>query len=66
MQKCLWIVEAPMTPVIENFCPEIAPEIFKTHVKEVTKVRGKILLTDAEIVVSGGKGMKGPENWGPL
>jgi len=25
-----------------------------------------VLLTDAEIVVSGGRGMKGPENWGGL
>ena len=24
------------------------------------------MLTDAEIVVSGGRGMKGPENWGPI
>lgn len=28
-----------------------------------SKVTGKIPLTEAEIVVSGGRGMKGPENW---
>jgi electron transfer flavoprotein alpha subunit len=39
---------------------------FKTQVTDVSKVTGKILLTDAEIVVSGGRGMKGPENWGTL
>lgn len=38
----------------------------KTKVKEVVKQDGKILLTDAEIVVSGGRGMKSPENWGPI
>lgn len=27
---------------------------------------GKILLTDAEIVVSGGRGMKSPDNWSPI
>jgi len=32
-------------------------------VKEKIKTTGDILLTDAEIVVSGGRGMKGPENW---
>jgi electron transfer flavoprotein alpha subunit len=35
-------------------------------VKETNKVTGKVLLTDAEIVISGGRGMKGPENWGGL
>ena len=38
----------------------------KTQVKEVQKQTGKILITDAEIVVSGGRGMKSPDNWGPL
>ncbi len=27
---------------------------------------GKILLSEAEIVVAGGRGMKGPENWGGI
>jgi electron transfer flavoprotein alpha subunit len=35
-------------------------------VNETNKVTGKVLLTDAEIVVSGGRGFKGPENWGIL
>lgn len=30
---------------------------------EVNKVQGKIPLTEAELVVSGGRGLKGPENW---
>jgi electron transfer flavoprotein alpha subunit len=34
--------------------------------KSVSKASGEIPLTEAEIVVSGGRGMKGPENWGPL
>jgi electron transfer flavoprotein alpha subunit len=38
----------------------------KTQVKEVQKQSGRILLTDADIVVSGGRGMKSPDNWGPL
>lgn len=36
----------------------------KTKSKEIKRVTGKIPLTEAEIVVSGGRGMKGPENWG--
>ncbi len=34
-----------------------------TKVIEVNKVTGKVPLTEAELVVSGGRGMKGPEHW---
>ncbi|MDF2432302.1 MAG: electron transfer flavoprotein alpha subunit [Mucilaginibacter sp.] len=37
---------------------------FAVKIKEVNKVKGEIPLSDAELVVSGGRGMKGPENWG--
>lgn len=33
-------------------------------VEQVNKVTGKIALTEAEVVISGGRGLKGPENWG--
>ncbi|MBD3639007.1 MAG: electron transfer flavoprotein subunit alpha/FixB family protein [Crocinitomicaceae bacterium] len=33
-------------------------------VKEVRKQEGDVLLPEAEIVVSAGRGLKGPENWG--
>ncbi|HUZ61233.1 MAG TPA: electron transfer flavoprotein subunit alpha/FixB family protein [Hanamia sp.] len=35
----------------------------KVKVKEVNKVIGEVPLAEAEIVVSGGRGLKGPENW---
>lgn len=35
----------------------------KVTVKEVNIVKGEIPLAEAEIVVSGGRGLKGPENW---
>jgi electron transfer flavoprotein alpha subunit len=37
---------------------------FGIKVKEVNKVKGEVPLADATLVVSGGRGMKGPENWG--
>lgn len=36
----------------------------KVKVKAVNKVSGEVPLAEAEIVVSGGRGLKGPENWG--
>lgn len=36
----------------------------KVKIKEVKKVEGDIPLSEAELVVSGGRGLKGPENWG--
>ena len=36
----------------------------KVKVVSATPASGDILLTEAEIVVSGGRGLKGPENWG--
>lgn len=36
----------------------------KTQIVSTAKAGGKIPLTEAEIVVSAGRGMKGPENWG--
>ncbi|MDQ6890735.1 MAG: electron transfer flavoprotein subunit alpha/FixB family protein, partial [Bacteroidota bacterium] len=36
----------------------------RVKVKEVNKLVGEVPLAEAEIVVSGGRGLKGPENWG--
>jgi electron transfer flavoprotein alpha subunit len=33
-------------------------------ISKVEKAEGDVLLSEAEIVVSGGRGLKGPENWG--
>jgi electron transfer flavoprotein alpha subunit len=35
----------------------------KIKIKATNKVEGEVPLTEAEIVVSGGRGLKGPENW---
>lgn len=39
---------------------------FSIQVQDKDVVKGEIPLPEAELVVSGGRGMKGPENWGPL
>ncbi len=65
-QNSYELVESPGDCAIEDFNPELSDDMFKTKVEETKKVTGKVLLTDAEIVVSGGRGMKGPENWDGL
>lgn len=38
----------------------------KIKILSTTKASGEVPLTEAEIVVSGGRGLKGPENWGMI
>ncbi|RBL90851.1 electron transfer flavoprotein subunit alpha/FixB family protein [Chitinophaga flava] len=54
------------TATVEAFAPAINDADFKVKVVKVETVSGDIPLTEAEIIVSGGRGMKGPENWGML
>lgn len=65
-QNSYAVVENPVETIIEAFDPQITDGEFNTKVLDTHKITGKVLLTDAEIVVSGGRGMKGPENWGGL
>jgi electron transfer flavoprotein alpha subunit len=51
---------------VENMNVSVDGSLLKTTVKDVQKQSGKILLTDADVVVSGGRGMKSPDNWAPL
>jgi electron transfer flavoprotein alpha subunit len=65
-QNSCEVVERPKNPSVEYITADIDGSLVKTVVRDVRKQTGKILLTDAEIVVSGGRGMKSPDNWGPL
>lgn len=65
-QNSFEVIEANKNSTIEDFTPEVDFSQIKTKVKDVQKQTGKIILTDAEIVVSGGRGMKSPDNWAPI
>jgi len=65
-QNSFELIETPDNAVTETLELVIEESLLKTTVREVQKQTGKLLLTDAEIVVSGGRGMKSPDNWGPL
>jgi electron transfer flavoprotein alpha subunit len=65
-QNSFEVVETPNSASIEAFDPGVDPGVAKTRITDVQKQSGKILLTDAETVISGGRGMKSPDNWQPL
>ena len=60
------VIETKVNARIEDQNPQVDSSLLKTVVTDVQKQTGKILLTDADIVVSGGRGMKSPDNWPPL
>jgi len=60
------VVAAEGSSTIEAFTPALKDSDLKTTFKEVKKTSGKIALTEAERVVSAGRGLKGPENWGMI
>jgi electron transfer flavoprotein alpha subunit len=62
-QNSFDLVETSNSASIENINVTIDGSLLKTNVKDVQKQTGKIVLTDADIVVSGGRGMKSPDNW---
>jgi electron transfer flavoprotein alpha subunit len=65
-QNSFGLIEDSKDTAIEAFAPALEADEFKTEVKDTQKITGKVLLNDAEIVVAGGRGMKGPENWKPI
>lgn len=57
------IFETPSSLVEEDFNPTIGDNDFGVKVESVEKASGKVSIADADIVVSAGRGLKGPENW---
>jgi len=51
---------------VEDYQLNLNDSDFTTSITNKEKASGDVLLPEAEIVVSGGRGMKGPENWGIL
>ncbi|AUC77776.1 MULTISPECIES: electron transfer flavoprotein subunit alpha/FixB family protein [unclassified Olleya] len=58
------LVEKTGSATAEDFAPSL-PATGVT-VESVDKASDKVTIADAEIVVSAGRGMKGPENWGMI
>lgn len=65
-QNSYELAETDNNVSIETFDAGVADSDFGTTVNETNKVTGKVLLSDAEVVVSGGRGMKNGDNWNGL
>ena len=60
------VVENETSSIQENFSPVISEDDLLTKVTSLEKSNDKITIADADIVVSAGRGLKGPENWGMI
>jgi len=58
------LVENTATASVENFSPNVTTS--NVTVQSIDKATDKVSIADADIVVSGGRGLKGPENWGMI
>lgn len=60
------VTETGSKASVVPFSPSLSDTDFAVSVKGAEKATGDVLLPEANIVVSGGRGMKGPEQWGIL
>ncbi len=65
-QNSYKVEENPVDISTEEFTAEIPEGAYAVKPIETVKSSGKMSVTDAEILVSGGRGLKGPENWGMI
>jgi len=56
------LLENEVAGTVEEFSPSLVKSGLTSEAIEQTT--GKVTIADADIVVSGGRGLKGPENWG--
>lgn len=71
--KCVLTLNPNSCNIVENqadvnivaYTPSVSAD-FKTKIERVDLITGKVLLTEASIVVSGGRGLKSGDNWAPI
>ena len=64
MPNSVAIAKGEGTATVEEYTGDLGPA--RIAVKEVRKAGSGIPLPEAELVVSAGRGMKGPEHWAPV
>jgi electron transfer flavoprotein alpha subunit len=60
------VKEVGSTVQITPYAVQLPDSLFAVKILSSEKATGEVLLPEANIVVSGGRGMKGPEHWGML
>ena len=55
------IIEKPVNSDVQQMDVKISSSSF--NIKKIERQTGSVTIADADIVVSGGRGLKGPENW---
>ncbi|WP_321516078.1 electron transfer flavoprotein subunit alpha/FixB family protein [Marinifilum fragile] len=65
-KNCFGLVANPCDVAIEEFAVDIDANLFKVKIIQEEEQKDKVILSDADIVVSAGRGMRSPENWGPV
>ncbi len=63
-QNAFKIIENPKDCSIEKHNFDASPADLAVAPKQLIKSDGKMSISDAEILISAGRGLKGPENWG--
>jgi len=63
-KNAIAIKEDGGSPEVVAFAPATNDSDFTVKTTKTEKAEGDILLPEADLVVSGGRGLKGPENWG--
>ena len=51
---------------VEKLTLDLPDTVFAAKITDTEKASGEVLLPEADIVVSGGRGLNGPENWGMI
>lgn len=64
--NAIGIHESQVNTTIESFSYNTSDSDHRLKSVSVDTATGKIPLTEAELVVSAGRGLKGPENWGMI
>lgn len=60
------IHENPVDGTVETMTVSLTEADFGVKSEKVEKASGKVTIADADVVVSAGRGLKGPENWGMI